>query len=248
MNIAVRLMCRLSEQLNKAVAAAGVVQPFTRAYSQEGEDVILLRLFQELEDGFYVDVGAHHPHRFSNTQLLYERGWHGINVDATPGSMSAFQKLRPRDINIEAAVGPAGEGPRTFYAFNEGALNSFDEDLSRRRLDNPYGHAITGEYQISFVPLADLLNEHLPSGIGINVMTVDVEGYDLQVLGSNDWGRFRPQYVLAECYGVLPRDLPQDRVYTFLGSQGYDFFAKTVNTVFFRDRSTSMSESSHANK
>ncbi|MFM5945106.1 MAG: hypothetical protein ACKO9G_17365, partial [Dolichospermum sp.] len=38
-----------------------------RSYSQEGEDMILRRLFAKQSDGFYVEVGAHHPKRFSNT-------------------------------------------------------------------------------------------------------------------------------------------------------------------------------------
>ena len=70
-------------------------------YSQQGEDIILHRMFEWQEQGFYIDVGAHHPTRFSNTYKFYKRGWTGINVDAMPGSMTAFNRLRPKDINIE---------------------------------------------------------------------------------------------------------------------------------------------------
>ena len=44
------------------------------SYSQEGEDVVLRRIFGENKNGFYVDVGAHHPIRFSNTYLFYRLG------------------------------------------------------------------------------------------------------------------------------------------------------------------------------
>ena len=60
------------------------------SYSQQGEDMILKSLFQDHQSGFYVDVGAHHPSRFSNTYFFYLRGWRGINIDAMPGSMAAF--------------------------------------------------------------------------------------------------------------------------------------------------------------
>ncbi|MFT4801330.1 MAG: hypothetical protein ACI93N_001101, partial [Flavobacteriaceae bacterium] len=42
---------------------------FLLSYSQEGEDILLNRIFnpQVNASGFYVDVGAHHPERFSNT-------------------------------------------------------------------------------------------------------------------------------------------------------------------------------------
>lgn len=47
----------------------------TRPYSQEGEDMILSYIFTQKDTtGFYVDVGAHHPKRFSNTYFFYEKG------------------------------------------------------------------------------------------------------------------------------------------------------------------------------
>ena len=75
------------------------------SYSQNGEDRILHRIFENQKSGFYVDIGAHHPFRFSNTFLFYKMGWKGINVDAMPKSMEIFKRFRPRDINLELAVG-----------------------------------------------------------------------------------------------------------------------------------------------
>lgn len=57
--------------------------------------------FRKKKIGFYVDVGAHHPMRFSNTYFFYRMGWSGINIDAMPGSMKEFKKYRRRDINLE---------------------------------------------------------------------------------------------------------------------------------------------------
>src|SRR5436309_16100262 len=75
------------------------------AYSQEGEDLVLRRIFETQAKGIYVDVGAHHPFRFSNTCLLHKRGWRGINIDAMPGSMTLFERFRPLDVNLELGVG-----------------------------------------------------------------------------------------------------------------------------------------------
>src|SRR5687768_10814903 len=102
------------------------------SYAQEGEDLILLRLFDGDLPGVYVDVGAHHPFRFSNTCLLFERGWRGINIDARPGSMAAFRRARPRDINLEIGI---SERPAEleFFLFEEPALNTFDRALAEAR-------------------------------------------------------------------------------------------------------------------
>jgi hypothetical protein len=97
------------------------------SYAQEGEDRILSALLGLEEcnrQGFYIDVGAHHPERYSNTFLFYIHGWSGINIDATPGSMVAFRHERPRDINLEAAIADE-QKTLIFYEFNEPALNSF---------------------------------------------------------------------------------------------------------------------------
>src|SRR6185436_8799288 len=99
------------------------------SYSQEGEDLLLARLFEHDAQGIYVDVGAHHPFRFSNTCLLSKKGWRGINIDARPGSMRLFQRFRPNDVNLELGVSEH-PGHLEFYVFAEPALNTFDAALA----------------------------------------------------------------------------------------------------------------------
>ena len=103
-----------------------------KSYSQEGEDMILRRLFEKQKTGFYVDVGAHHPKRFSNTLFFYKKGWHGINIDAMPNSMSLFDKIRPRDINLEVPISEKKQKLK-YYMFNEPALNGFSKELAEKR-------------------------------------------------------------------------------------------------------------------
>lgn len=80
------------------------------SYALQGEDLILREMLHSAQKGFYVDVGAHHPFRFSNTYYFYKRGWSGINIDAMPNSMALFKRFRPRDINIECGVSYTGGG------------------------------------------------------------------------------------------------------------------------------------------
>jgi FkbM family methyltransferase len=202
----------------------------SRAYSQEGEDLILARFFGYQAKGFYVDVGAHHPLRFSNTQIFYDRGWSGINIDAMPGSMASFRTHRPRDVNIEAGVGQE-RGALKFYVFNEPALNTFDAKVAEQHRGGPY--ELKEEVDVQVLPLRDMLAEHVPAGREIDFLTVDVEGRDLQVLQSNEWGRFRPRVILAESLNSRLQGIDSDPVASFLQTVGYEPFAKTVNTLFF---------------
>jgi FkbM family methyltransferase len=203
-----------------------------KSYSQEGEDMLLERFLMDRPCGFYVDVGAHHPMRFSNTYLLYRRGWMGLNIDANPGSMALFRKIRPRDINIEAAVSFTRQ-ELTYYIFNEPALNTFRKDLALERVSATY--SIIEEVKILTVPLWQLLDQHIPTGTVIDMLTVDVEGLDYDVLRSNDWGRYSPEFILVECLGAQTLEqASSDPVAQLLFGQQYSIVAKTMNTVLCR--------------
>lgn len=199
-------------------------------YGQDGEDLILDRLFERQAQGFYVDVGAHHPVRFSNTYLFYRRGWHGINIDAMPGSMKKFCKVRPRDINIECGVA-GSTGKLMYHRFNEPALNTFDASEAAHKNKPPY-HLID-TIEVTVERLDALLERYLPVGQQIDFLSVDVEGKDEEVLRSNDWGRYRPRFILAETLRTDMLRLGECPVVQFLHEVGYTPVSKAYNTSFF---------------
>lgn len=200
------------------------------SFSQEGEDVILQRLFDRKPLGYYIDIGSHHPQRFSNTYLFYLRGWRGINIDPLPGSKARFDASRQRDINLEVGISD-NPGQLVYYAFQEPALNTFDPDVAKNR-----GSVLISKTKIMVLRLRDVLDQHMPINQKIDFLNIDVEGLDLQVLRSNDWSRYRPSYVLAEALGM--RDVYQvieSDLHEYMISVGYSFFAKCVNTLLFID-------------
>lgn len=203
-----------------------------RCYSQEGEDMILRRLFEHKADGFYVDIGAHHPMRFSNTYFFYRRGWRGINVDARPGSKRAFDRVRKRDINVECGVAREA-GIASYYEFNEPALSGFSAALSGQR-DGRADYRIVATHPVRVVTLRELLDAHLPHGREIDFLSIDVEGLDLDVVLSNDWRKYRPAYVLVEILGASLGDVIDSPIARAMTGHGYDLYAKCVNTVIFR--------------
>lgn len=206
---------------------------FEKSYSQEGEDLILARFFSKYNNGFYVDVGAHHPKRFSNTYLLYSKGWKGINIDAMPGSMRLFNKMRKRDINLEVPIAKEVKN-LTYYQFNEPALNSFSKELSMSR-NGLNSYCITKEIKIKAYRLDSVLDRHINEKQKIDFMSVDVEGYDFEVLLSNNWEKYRPKLILVEIYESSFELLQNNPIYQLLISHGFSFFAKTINTYFFVD-------------
>jgi FkbM family methyltransferase len=204
----------------------------TKIYSQEGEDIILSEFFPNKTDGFYVDVGAHHPMRFSNTYMFYKRGWRGINIDAMPGFMKAFNRKRSRDINLEMGVS-GKEGEMTYYMFDDFALNGFSKDLSKDR-DKNSNFEILKERKIKTYPLSKILDEYLPQNQKIDFMSIDVEGLDLMVLKSNDWKKYPPSMILVESIGDNIESIMKDPIYLFLKEKGYTIVAKTYRTLILR--------------
>ena len=201
-------------------------------FSQEGEDAVLAKFFDMTQKGFYIDVGAHHPIKFSNTYYFYRKGWNGINIDAMPGSMVLFKKKRPRDINLEAAISDKNE-KLIYYAFNEPALNGFLDKLSMER-NKKENYKIIFKKKIETVMLADILDKYLPAGQNIDFMTIDVEGLDLNVLKSNDWDKYIPRYIVIEMIDSNLRDVFANEVYKFLHKKNYEVVAKTRNTALFK--------------
>jgi FkbM family methyltransferase len=205
---------------------------FLKTYAQESEDLILHRVFEQRASGFYVDIGAHHPRRFSNTHFFYQRGWRGINIDAMPGCMRLFRRVRPRDINLECAITENGQ-PATLLVFDDLALNTFDAERAQAYIAS--GYRIVERREVVTERLADVLRKWLPQGCAIDFMSIDVEGLELQVLRSNDWQNFSPGYVLVEYLGLNSvSDAIEAEVSCYLVDQGYELFAKTANTLIFR--------------
>ncbi len=203
-----------------------------KSYSQEGEDMILRRLFDRQKTGFYVDVGAHHPFRFSNTYYFYKLGWKGINIDAMPGSMASFRRFRARDINLETAISNNGE-TLTYYVFNEPALNSFSRELSKERQIGNNNYFIERETRLETFKLAEVLDRYLPANTRIEFLSIDVEGLDLEVLKSNDWDRYRPKVILVEILGSSWSDIESNEIALLLRRYDYVVFGKAFYTVLF---------------
>jgi len=205
------------------------------SYSQEGEDLILNRFLNNKENGFYVDVGAHHPRRFSNTYSFYKKGWRGVNIDALPGSMVAFNEERPNDINLEIGISKK-ETELLYYMFNEPALNTFSETEAIKK-DGLQNYKIIEKRKVNTYQLKQVLDKHLVSNQKIDFMTIDVEGLDLEVVESNDWKKYRPSFLLVEDLNKnsLVDLTSKSDLYKFLIINDYILVAKTFNTLFFKD-------------
>lgn len=211
-----------------------------RAFSsfapQEGENIIIDRIFPRKKSGLYIDVGAHHPVRFSNTLSLYQRGWTGINIEPNPEVITVFKKMRPRDINLNIAVSTL-KNSCTYYKFNEPALNTIDIKISNLR--QKQGFQCIEKTIIKTQTLEQILSDYCKKKTVIDILKIDVEGSELDVLKSNNWKKFIPKVIICEILNCDLEKLPKNKVYKFLKSKNYLLYCKLLQNCFFFHKSFS---------
>ncbi|MEX0673985.1 MAG: FkbM family methyltransferase [Gaiellaceae bacterium] len=174
-------MPRVVREVVRSAARLALKRP--TGFSQFGEDQVIARLLPQ-PAGRYLDVGAYHPHVYSNTFLLYRRGWSGVAVDPNPDCELLFRIFRPRDTFIRAGTGPAGR--RVYYRYSDGAYNGFAPSPTRE------GVVLLDAVETEVRPLSSLV----PPG-RFDLLNVDVEGMDLEVLRTFDWSD-PPEVVAVE--------------------------------------------------
>ncbi|WP_208179891.1 FkbM family methyltransferase [Sinorhizobium medicae] len=199
-------------------------------WGQSGEDAVLYRILGEKRGGFYVDIGAHHPRRFSNTHLFHKHlGWSGINVDANDDTIAMFKKERPKDVNIVALI---GEGTRkaTYTEFKGNARSTADADRTDRLKKG--GFEIVSQKEMTPRTLKSILDEHLKAGQKIDLLTIDIEGLDLQALRTNDWAKYRPEVVCVEDFDF--RKGKDSEVARFMSSVDYVCTSHCYDTSIYQ--------------
>lgn len=204
------------------------------SFSQEGEDLILARLLGSKSRGFFVDIGAHHPLLYSNTYKFYLLGWRGVNIDALPGSMELFNKLRPEDINIEVPIANDDSNELTYYMFEVPALNTFSKRNAERILSNNPEYPLIAKKDIRPKRLETILNDLNLENREIDFLNLDVEGLELEVLKSNNWNLFRPHYIVVESIDTLLIDDLRSDLNSYLNQQGYTLVSKAVNSMIYK--------------
>ena len=188
------------------------------SYAQNMEDVLLARLFEGQERGFYIDVGGGHAVADNVTFHFYSRGWRGIVVEPQAALGPLYRRIRPRDVLAQALAGRAEGSLELFEATTFHGLSTASEPhaaaaeqagVAGRRVSKPV------------TTLTRLCAEHAPPVI--DVLKIDVEGHEAEVLGGADFARWRPRVILVEAIEPLSMADSSQRFEPMLLAEGYRF-------------------------
>ncbi len=234
---------------NKARAAVTERKPHMISYAQNFEDVILARALDNVEQGFYVDVGAAHPIDDSVTHHFSQLGWSGVNIEPDPHLFKVLAGERTRDINLPIVIGnplTLGENTTLYVVANPG-LSTISATTAREH--ESAGFDVT-PIMVDVRPLADVLAEHVGSR-DIHFIKIDVEGAELGVVETGDWSTHRPWIVVVETTvsnmtragNAVHPDSCTDEVDDYLVSRGYTpVYFDGLNRFFVADERSHLAE------
>jgi len=171
------------------------------SYAQNREDIILSAFFWDVEQGFYVDIGAYDPVDDSVTKYFYDRGWRGVNIEPSQTKFKKLVEARPRDINLNLGISNKN-GYLTYRNYTEGqGLSTFSSTIKRGYKDKD---GITKKYtdkKVRVVTLKKALDENdIPH---IHFLKIDIEGHEYEALEQNDWLRYRPEIICIEANHIV---------------------------------------------
>ena len=202
------------------------------SYAQYGEDFLMDQIFERLvkiDHPSYIDIGAHHPIVNNNTYLFYTHGSHGVLVEPNPDYTDLLKKTRPKDVVLDVGIGAAADDQEVDYYVmwtGNGELNTFSADVAKER-------HVRKVIKRKLVNVNKILGQYFPNG-GPDLFSTDTEGYDLTILKSLDFGRFRPRVICVETmndYGQLEHE-----IIDLLQGLGYEIRSGTWANTIFVDR------------
>jgi len=214
-------------------------------YSQFGEDIIINHLFNQLDilKPSYLDIGANQPKYISNTYLFYEKGSRGVLLEPNPHLFNKLKKQRPNDIVINSGVGISEVAEADFYVFPDYAngLSTFSEKEAQHWQQTGmkgYGKIpVEKIIKMPLTPINTLLQKYF-SEKSPNIISIDVEGLDLDILRSMDFIKYQPEVICVETllYDDRQKGYKNKDIIDFMLSKNYIIYADTrVNTIFCRN-------------
>jgi FkbM family methyltransferase len=171
------------------------------SYAQNGEDIVVWRALSDVQDGFFVDVGAGDPIGYSVTYALYQRGWRGVNIEAAPAPASALRMLRPRDVTLAVAAGRS-RGTLDLHVVPGTGLSTVLDEQAVSLAEMGFE---SERVRVEVVPLAELLDAHVPREQPIHLLKIDVEGAEEDVLRGMSFDEWRPWICVVEATRPLSR-------------------------------------------
>ena len=185
-----------------------------KTFSQFGEDLFVKNFFEKQENGKYVDLGAFHPMRLSNTFLLYKKGWSGTNIDLNPITIDLFNIARSNDKNICCLLADKNNILRDVYFEDWSAASSLSKN------DN-----LKNKKQMKTRTFESLINHDF------DFLNIDLEGHDYEILQTINFNKFNPKLI---CIEILKNCADKENIFKYMDQNNFIFLKNLGPSFFFK--------------
>ena len=189
----------------------------TVSYAQNFEDVILFRALKDVQNGFYVDIGAQDPVVDLVSLAFYEKGWRGIHVEPNNFYASKIREARPDETVIEAAIAVKG-GVIPFFQIADTGLSTADAAIAKQH--EAAGFSVQ-RLDMPCIPLSGLLDSC--AGREIHWLKIDIEGLEKQAIESWSPSPVRPWIIVVESTRPSSQKASHEEWDGMLVDLGYEF-------------------------
>ena len=192
-------------------------------YSQFGEDRLLDKLFQGRRRGVCVEVGANNGVDGSTTLYFEEIGWDCILVEPNPALCREVRARRKARLFEYAASSVSGIATLhvAVGAEQSHAVSALGDDRKPAQILKDHGFR-TEPVEVVARPLDDILEEAQLTA-GIDFVSIDVEGLELELLKGFSLDRWRPAVLIVEDNSPIWETSVRD----YLLAKGYARFRRT---------------------
>jgi FkbM family methyltransferase len=210
--------------------------------AQAGEDRILANFLYSQNIPFdkcsYLDIGANHAIELSNTYYFYRQNSRGVLVEANPLLIPELKLYRSEDIIINKCIDIQSDKNINFYVLNSDGLSTAKKDTIDELISKDSQIKINNVYQINTVSVNDLMEKYFIDAP--TILSIDIEGMEIEVLKSIDFEKFRPLVVVLEMipYDIkLPIGQKNMEILDFMVKRGYIEYAFTgINSIFIDEK------------
>jgi len=190
-----------TKRMLKRLTGRATIMDQESLYSYFRAEVNIRDFFQDRQGGFFVDVGCAWPIKASNTYYLEKHlQWTGIGIDALNDYAAEWKEKRPNSKFFNFLVTENSEGSGRFYKSEITGISSVDSTFADgSQFPNLKDRKVkVEEIQVPKISLNDLFDRE---GIKkIDLISIDIEGHELEALKGLDLERFSPELVVIESW------------------------------------------------
>ena len=180
---------------------------FSLTASQAGQDYwIFAEAFNEMQSGYFLDIGAHDGISLSNTYLLETKyKWTGLCIEANPISFEKLRKNR-RTTCVNTCLDQSER--EVEFVLNDVLGGIADRDVRNKDADT----AALKTTKLKARPLLSILEEY-NAPRNIDYLSIDVEGAEERILGGFDFQK--------HTFKTITIELPNEQLRGVFKSNGY---------------------------